>query len=93
MYDSWLFLGNRLRECASMIPFPVPESKYLWFQLLSTMMFCNWQLWKPLYVAAGFCDQQGDVKGPDNRQSTVLALHFCLLVWGTCACFVASAYD
>lgn len=57
------------------------------------MLLCNWQLWKSLYVAAGFCGQLGAAKGPADRQVAILTLLFCLLVWGTCVCFVASIYN
>lgn len=57
------------------------------------MLLCNWQLWKSLYVAAGFCGQLGAAKGLADRQVAILTLLFCLLVWATCVCFVASIYN
>lgn len=53
---------------------------------------CHWQLWKPLYVAAGFCGQLETAKGLADRQAAVLPLLFGLLGLGTHVCF-ALTYD
>lgn len=69
---------------------------FLWlllFLVTGYMLFGNWQLWKPLYVAAGFCGQLGAAKGLADRQAAVLALLFGLFALGTCVYFVASTYD
>lgn len=48
------------------------------------MLFGNWQFWKPLNVAAGFCGQLGAA----SRQAAVLTLLFGFFALGTCVCLV-----
>lgn len=72
---------------------PLPRSKYLcglFFEVflglvcIGYMLSGNWQLWKLLYVAAGFCGQIGAA----NRQAAVLTLLFGFFALGTCVCLV-----